>query len=128
VPKKTKESPLALSEAEEVAEEDAMDVIEPTSHTDSTPPPPTPPSALKPPYVPTDKAATFMSLHPFPQVLDQLGIVSWVCDALLNEVPFGYVSDIAEVAGHDIRTFMSLFIESTPLIRSTLHNHLPPPS
>jgi hypothetical protein len=127
VPKKHRRCPrvlklksLALSEVEEVAEEDAMEVVEPTSHANSTPPPPIPPSAPEPRYVPSDKAMAFVSLHPFPQVTDQLGTVSWVCDALMNGIPPEGLPFFAEAAGHTSETLSSFLICHGSLIRSTI--------
>jgi hypothetical protein len=82
VPKKSKVSPSgtlstpALFEAEEYAVEDAMEVVKPASHADSAPPPPECHTTNEPPYVPSDRAVTFLSLHPFPPVLDHQRIVS----------------------------------------------------
>jgi hypothetical protein len=127
VPKKHRRHPhvpkpksLALSEVEEVAKEDAMEVVEPTSHADSTPPPPIPPLALEPPYVPSDAAVAFVLLHPFPQVIDQLGTVSWVCDAVTNGIPPEGLRFFARAAGHTSETFSSFLISHGLLIRSTI--------
>jgi hypothetical protein len=51
------------------------------------------------PYVLSDRAATFLSLHPFPWVLDQLGIVSWVSNAILNEILLNRMIGIVVRAG-----------------------------
>jgi hypothetical protein len=125
------QAPLALSEAEEFAEKDAMEVVEPASHADSAPPSPTHCPAPMPPYVPSDRAATFLSLHPFPQVLDHPRIVSWACDAITNGVLFDRIAGIAEWAGHNIVTFILLYVELLPQIKCILQEcHVlrsPPP-
>jgi hypothetical protein len=87
VPKKSKVSPsgthltLALMEAVEFAKDDAMEVVKPPSHANSAPPSPQSCPASRP-YVPSDRAVTFLSLHPFPWVLDLLRIMSWGCDVI----------------------------------------------
>jgi hypothetical protein len=129
VPKKSEVSPSgtlptpALFKAEEYAMEDTMEVVEPTSHTDSASPRPLLSTANEPPYVPSDRAVTFLSLHPFPPVLDHQRIVSWGSDVIQNEVPFNKIPEIAEHAGHDFFNFLLLYAELIPHITHTL----PPP-
>jgi hypothetical protein len=117
---------LALFEAKEFAKEDAMEVVEPTSHADPAPPAPLRHTANRLPYVPSDRAVTFLSLHPFPQVLDHQRIVSWASDAIQNGVPIKVVPEIAECAGYEFFNFFVLYANLIPRILHTLPP-LPPP-
>ena len=126
--KKTSEvslqSPLALVEEEEFAEEDAMEVVKPTSHTNSAPPPPQPHPASVP-FPLCDKVATFLSLYPFPCEIDHMRIVSWFCDVRADKILPSQIPGIAACASHDSNMIRVLYAELLPRIACTFTSHYP---